>query len=356
MPWTTRSGLLLSPLTLAAALGLMGVAWAPAQQPSDPPPAAAVARPASPADQDPADARTEVIVVQHVDADALARTIAQVIRGMRLAVDERGNRLIAYGPPDVLIRARDLVAALDTPTKDATRATEFLRSPVVITDDLLRMIHTVMSPACRISNLEQLIAVTGSPSDVASVRRVLEEVAKEGSAQNVIARPLRVSFSFLISDSAGGAGGDAASLPKGLEPVTAALRESGFGDARLLAPVQVFMSESGREFELQGSARRGDTTIHIQLRGQAEPMPADDVRPGSVRLNVQAQLVGMRDGAPDPTHPAAVQAAQRFRTELFQLETTIDAPLGEYVVLAASPSSMGGDEAIALAVLVTEAR
>jgi hypothetical protein len=221
----------------------------------------------------------------------------------------------------------------------------------------MQMVHTVISRDTRISNHDQLLAVSGSEADVQAVRRVLEEVQRdaETNAAASTARPLRVSFSFLLGTVGGAATPSGSELPESLRPVAAALRESGFGDTQLLAPVEVFLGDRGREFQLTGNAQRDEATIELQLRGQTEPTHADGARPNVVRLTVDAKLVASRM-SPAGQPNAAPAPPQMMRNNLFQLQTTIDAPLGEHVVLAASPGSMGGNEAIALVVRVTEAK
>ena len=109
-----------------------------------------------------------------------------------------------------------------------------------------------------------------------------------------------------------------------------------------MAPV-IISVEEGRPFEQQSLLRTSDgkgaadeLRFHVQGRARLN----GDSR--IVQLEVQANVYGEYQTAPTVEHDAH-----------FELHTTMAVKLGDYVVLAAAPSSSASGSAIAVVVSVT---
>ncbi len=322
----------------------------PPQQPQpDAQPSAPPERPAVPQAHAVPDGVMQVYPLKHVSADSLATIIPTVLSQSRIAIDNHTNAIVLLASAADHEKAAALIARLDVES-DAPRgmATHILQSPTNVDDDLRALLNVVVSRQARVAHRDRLIVITGTQADADAVKRVLEEVARERE-QGMDARsesPLQVEAYFL-SVRVGAASDAAPSLPAALKPVAQALTESGFGSASLLAPFQVSLTGDGRQFQLGGQAPGSKAPLSISLEGLGGRGPTPD----SVRLDLQATVEAR---LPAPAERSNMPMPHR--APQFQLRTTIQANLGEYVVVAASPASPESDEAIALVIRVTAAR
>jgi hypothetical protein len=127
--------------------------------------------------------------------------------------------------------------------------------------------------------------------------------------------------------------------PAMLDPVMSALQEHGFRNATLLAPLKVAVGRNGR-FDLEGMAAQIDRMLKVHVEGRARQ--ADT---GAVELTLQASI-GPKVELPG-TH--------RGPEPMFRVNSTVTAPLGDYIVLATSPGATDYGQAIALVVRVDQA-
>jgi hypothetical protein len=127
--------------------------------------------------------------------------------------------------------------------------------------------------------------------------------------------------------------------PAMLDPVMTALHEHGFRNATLLAPLKVAVGRNGR-FDLEGMAAQIDRMLKVHVEGRARQ--ADT---GAVELTLQASI-GPKVELPG-TH--------RGPEPMFRVNSTVTAPLGDYIVLATSPGATDYGQAIALVVRVDQA-
>jgi hypothetical protein len=101
---------------------------------------------------------------------------------------------------------------------------------------------------------------------------------------------------------------------------------------------------TGQPFEVRGSA---PDIEQIQIKGSAAPLPGSDAIELRIESNLSARVV-----TSEITSSGGDKQPQYGTKLVFSLQTTIQARLGDYLVLAASPSQPGED-AIALVVRVT---
>ena len=126
-------------------------------------------------------------------------------------------------------------------------------------------------------------------------------------------------------------------LPENLHSVAGALAESGFKDTSLLAALSVRTREKER-FQMTSTAAELEGGIHINVEGRAIRQGDSDL----IKIELGAFARPRIDTLGEKPEP------------LFEVETTLTARIGDYVILAASPAPTGHGQALALAVRVTE--
>jgi hypothetical protein len=197
-----------------------------------------------------------------------------------------------------------------------------------------------------------MLVVQGSELDLKEVAALVEKLNETASTrkspfESADPRSIETSFFFIsLSLDKGRAAGNGAPLPAALKPIVDALSENGFYNPSLLAPLFVNVKEviRGDEFEISGQA--GDITIRVN--GQVRLSG----RPESIDMSVSANLRAPRAIGTSPTAGGA-KTEQRVVQTIFDIATTLNVKLDDYVVLAAAPSSTGDGRAIALVVRAT---
>jgi hypothetical protein len=127
-------------------------------------------------------------------------------------------------------------------------------------------------------------------------------------------------------------------LPLALRPIKETLAEQGISDITLLAPIQI-RTQAYQDFGFTGWADHASGPIEMMIKGEAR-------RPGggdTVEMGVTAELIKQWE-------PSRGKA--RFE-RVFGMETTISSRLGDFVVLATSPSATEPGRVIILVVRVT---
>jgi hypothetical protein len=181
-----------------------------------------------------------------------------------------------------------------------------------------------------------LVATAGAPA-MEAVRQLVEKLDRPPES-------LTVHLFFLRSRIGKATDTSGKELPAaGLRQVVVALAQNGFADPKLVAPVVVTTDED-QWFE--SSSRHqpcGECPVTEDLsfyvRGRARLQSAEDI----VQVNINAVMKGKYQDS-------GTLAAGDVN---FEVNTTIATELGNYVILAAAPSSTAQGDAIALAVKVT---
>ncbi|MCB9849720.1 MAG: hypothetical protein H6817_03355 [Phycisphaerales bacterium] len=126
--------------------------------------------------------------------------------------------------------------------------------------------------------------------------------------------------------------------PAMLDPVMGTLAELGYRRAMLLAPLNVTVGRDER-FKLKGSAAQFDRMLGVEVTGRAKRIDDD-----TVELQVNAEI------GPKVALPGTLGGPE----PMFALSSAVTAPLGDYIVLAASPGATDYGQAIMLVVRVAE--
>jgi hypothetical protein len=193
-------------------------------------------------------------------------------------------------------------------------------------DDLVEAIYSSVAPdSWRENNGDH-----GSASPVNGQLIVAQTEAAHQAIRELLAK-LRLARS--LPDGIG-----RTPLPPVLQPVAAALEETGIRNVALLAPLTVRVRHDKR-FEYYGTAL-GVATTSMKVEGRAERRPGTDI----VDLEMAAML---------NRSPAWPRAGEGPKT-IFELENSVTVKLGDLVVLAASPATTDNAQAVALVVRVTE--
>jgi hypothetical protein len=271
-----------------------------------------------------------VIPLENASAQAIMVALKHMSLKVNSATEPNTNSVILQGAPSALDQAVELISRLDVSTGGRVMGTRIFEIRHRNAESVAELAFQLVSgPRSRIAvdDVNQLVIVKGSDADIAACAELFERVDRPQL-------PLQLSFYFMEGRiGAGGSGGSGASengfLPESLKPVADAMRENGFLDLKLRAPLTTRVQE-GESFKLDGaSGEVGAGHWIFELRGSAERAAPGE----STRLEIRGDVE-----SPDEER------------DLFSVETTLVAPFGEFVVLAATPS--GGDSAIALVVRV----
>lgn len=288
----------------------------------------------------------QVLRLEHAHAPAVAHALKElsaeggILAGFHAsAVND--TTLIVRAREEMMGAVRSVVEELDKPatslSSDSTTA--FLPLGSVSTATLGPVIDTILSKPREQFALDPLnhrLVVRASPASVARVAAFLKEADASPS-------PLQLEFHFLRGSLSGNARGDAPNLPKSLQSVASALREGGWNAIEDLAPIIITSGGEGG-FSSSSAINRKTTdgtseVLEFAVKGTARPLPETEF----AQMEIRGQVFG--EFGPDEEKPEG-------RTQ-FDVNTTLTLKLGEYVVLAAAPSTTSAGDAIALAVRVT---
>lgn len=303
-------------------------------------------------------AEVRVIALQHAPASEVAAIVTDVIEA-RIMADERTNSLVVAADANGVAQVQELVAVLDVPSKEprhAPRETRYFDMKSRIGDSGMSLIRQLASSS-RVASDGLLLAAQGPKEDLAIIEQIVAKLnaayAASPMREDLHPRPIQANFFFIETRMDGGKPANATPLPAALQPISTTLEQNGFHNAALLAPLMVNLVESpgASEFHLEGT---GGATGGIDVDLSGTLRSASDAE--AVYLSVRAVLteLGM------PARPVNLPDDQRLagglsRRKIFTIETRLEVKLGDYVILAATPSSTGDGRAIALAVRATAA-
>ncbi|MCH7872982.1 MAG: hypothetical protein IID33_14905 [Planctomycetes bacterium] len=301
-----------------------------------------------------ADQVIEIISLEHTEANSVVRIVQNII-GSRVVADSRTNSLIISGTTEIVARVKTLVAQLDIEVRAAAntdRQTRYFETTLPIDGSTLKLVHSIISKGTRIAADGKMLVVQGSQQDLAEVAALVKKLnetaaTRKSPIESASPRSIQTNFYFISMSLVKGASTKgAAPLPAALKPVADALAENGFYSPSLLAPLFVNAKEVSRGDNFQISGQAGD--IKIRVRGSV----GQSGSPDSVEMSVTAELTVPK--FVEGISSKGVKFRQRSGSQsLFDIETRLNVKLGDYVVLAAAPSSFGDGRAIALVVRAT---
>jgi hypothetical protein len=286
-----------------------------------------------------------VIGLEHANPQVVARIIHELGTDVYTVVpNPEPPQILVQGPEEAVQQTRELVRQIDVPIPEEEERIETAFIPVSSypLEEMFRVLAQSLQQSgefrLAIDTVNQRVVVTGTPDKIQMTRQFVEQLDRPD-------RALALNF-FFISGAIGGKQDlDPKRIPKPLMPISETLLASGLGDLSLMAPMTVRTSD-GREFESRGMLR-------IEVEGALDELLTFEVE-GSVRTDADSRQVRVEMRARMYGHTAPEK--RRETTAEFELETTLTAQLGQYVVLAAAPSSTASGDLVALVVQVTESR
>jgi len=286
-----------------------------------------------------AESQFRVVNLKHADASIVVNAMKRL--NPDVAVSSANLKtLLLKGPPEMVQDVIDhVISAIDVPSVVADLPTEdeaeYFPVRYFPMSEIEEMARAVSPQAIfGVDENRRMLVVRGSDAQKQAVRNLLKQIDHAaGSAQIQV---------FFLRGAISGEPSDAPSaLPAELAPITKTLSQNGFTKLSMMAPF-IIITEDGRSFKSQSILhdRSGDEvqSLELAVEGQVHLLGSDAV---SLNLNARMNQVGKLA----ETGPGV--------SAWFELNTTLETKLSDYVLLAASPSSTSKGDAVALVVRIT---
>lgn len=302
---------------------------------------------AAPQKPDPVDASAQLQVVKLSYANSLdaMRAVAAIVRPLNATADERTNSVILQGSEQNLVRALEIIKALDVPAGEGRATTELgilmLRNRNAM-DIAQHLTHVFSGRRDAVG-----IRVAGDPTTNA----VIVDASREclGRARDLVKQldtpqqSIRLEFAMLhatLNEPQPGAEDQLSDytspMPDDLADVAKELAR--FGKVRLLGRLSTTSSEA-QKFSVEGSIGR---TVTLEIDGKLI-----DASAGTVRLEVNAVMSHHQDWfGQASTQPT------RMAMPMFKLRTSLTVPRSDTVVLGTAPSGWKAGESAILVVRI----
>jgi len=259
-----------------------------------------------------------VFRLKHAECQEASVLVKILHPGIYAYADERTNRVVCRGDEAQLQQVQLLLETLDTPTNDGQAAADLSIVPVRNRD--------VQSLASEIQNtvgsgslgsgsyfrvaadrMRSAIILNGQPDAVARAKSIIKALdTPAGTAQ--------LEFSFFRARLDGE--GTAPEIPVDLRPVAEELRR--FGQVELLGRLTTVATEE-EGFQIEGMIAN---MIRAEVQGALVGVDED----GSVKIKLDTSMTMTTDPQRGGDSPR------------FSLNTVIQAPRGEFIVLGSAPN------------------
>lgn len=280
----------------------------------------------------------KAITLKNAEAESVASAIKKL--GFQVAVAVTGAQSIVLRGPaaDVQSVVETLIAALDVPgvgdgSGRSPQVIPVRHYPIKEVGGLVRSVAQKASLA--IDETRHTIVVDGTEEEKRAIREVLKQI-------DWPTRSAKVHLYFLRGAIGGATPEKELQLPADLLPIGKTLAQNGFGRLSLIAPIVIGVEE-GQHFESNsrlhlGEEAAGHDDLQFNVYGVARlASGADDAW-----LTLRGRMVGKYSRTKDADTET-----------VFELDTSVATKLGNYVILAAAPSSTASGDAVALVVRLT---
>jgi len=290
---------------------------------------------------------TRVIHLAHARASQVSDVVARLFVQCAIGVDHRTNSIITNCPSDKVKALVDLIAQLDV--ESGQEYEQVFLQVASVSSGLREMLNAALSDGSRlaIDPDSGTVGIWGTIDDIRRAREVialLDANRKSTSDQRDPEKrsSYRVHLYYVTaqygeSDSVA----ELPSLPAKLDSVGKTLIENGFQQLGLLASMLV-LSHPDDGFQMEGSvdlSQMGDASkIEVEVEGNLFEDEGD-----RVQLELRTRLI----------QKAIENPSCGGSESLFELNTTIQCGLDEYLVLSASPAGAKLFDAVALVIHVT---
>ncbi len=269
-------------------------------------------------------------MIERADPGTLAHTLEQLGVVANVVASETPPALIVSADAAGHAMVQRFLQTLDVAPAEHHTLTRYYRikhrDPAEVAEILSGVTHPKHTQIA-IDRTSQTMIVKARAAELETADELVERVDQPQKA-------LTLSMYF-VQGSIGRNGGlsSAEGLPGSLHKVVRPLEASGFVDMSLLAPFTTTVQENS-SFSTEGVLESGNLArLHFDVRGEVHQGAAAE----TARFTIRANITKGRGDA---------------RYGIFEVETTVTARLGDYVVLAAGPSEPGEHDAVALIVRV----
>ncbi|MBI3834748.1 MAG: hypothetical protein HY287_10505 [Planctomycetes bacterium] len=277
----------------------------------------------------------EVVELKHASAPYVASSVKQILPGINGAA--LNDHTVALSGPragvDMVIAK--VIHAVDVSDESSAQA-DIVPVKNYPVNELMPLLRTVAPRATfGIDEVNRTVVVQGDDRDRKAVHAALQTLDQPS-------RSARLQLFFLRGDISAAPAASESNFPSDLAPVGKTLNAAGFGHLSLLAPMMIAAQE-GKSFEsksrLRSPASTPEENIEFNARGTVRLMQPANTAQVNIAVSSNGSYALGAEGGLAPTR--------------FELETTVELKLGEYVLLSAAPSSSATGGAIALVVRVT---
>ncbi|OHB73172.1 MAG: hypothetical protein A2V70_09115 [Planctomycetes bacterium RBG_13_63_9] len=267
----------------------------------------------------------EVYALKHANAASVVESLKPIVGQdasvpVRLAVDNRTNAIVVSSPREVHDRIRELINVLDVPQRsgeskqykvfslvnvEPAMAAEILSE--LLGNDEARIAVEARSKSLIVSGPQETLKI------VEALLLRLDETADKVPEQPAPSTTFRVRVVWLAS---GVSPEDAPEPSEDLEKVVAELSKVGIEDVRQIGQIMVNIAAVG-SFQASGSPMLGKNATDWRVSGELSNSQ------GRALLEIELTAIGLvADG--------------KSKTKA-ELQTTVCAPYGHYVVLGVTP-------------------
>jgi len=277
----------------------------------------------------------EVVELKYANASNVASAIRQLasstsvtaLNEHTLALSGQRNQIEA-----LVAKVVHGVDVQDAPTSQA----DFVPVKNYPVNELMPVLRTVAPRATfGIDEINRTVVVQGDERERKAVRLALQTLDQPSHSA-------RLQLFFLRGDISASPAAGETNFPSDLAPVGKTLNAAGFGHLSLLAPM-IIAAQEGKTFESKARLRSPSSTpeedIEFNAKGTVRFLQPANTAQVNVAVSANGSYALGAEGGHAPTR--------------FELETTVELKLGEYVLLSAAPSSSATGGAIALVVRVT---
>lgn len=280
----------------------------------------------------------KVVTLKHADAHSVDATLKQLDVPLSSSVTGPQTIVLRGDPPEIQKVIDTLIAAVDVPgvTGKSARSPEVIpvrHYPIKEVGGLVRSVAQRASLA--IDETRHTIVVDGTEEERRAIREVLKQI-------DWPTRSAKVHFFFLRAGIGGTASEKETPLPPDLQPIAKTLVHNGFARLSLIAPIVIGVEE-GQRFESKTRLHLGEEAAgHDDLQFSVEGVVRLASGADDAWLTLRGRMVGKYSRIKDAEAET-----------VFELETSVATKLGNYVILAAAPSSTASGDAVALVVRLT---
>gem|GEM_PF-3682267 len=265
-----------------------------------------------------------VIALKHTDADfavdIISKFEANFENPVRFAVDQRTNSIIISGAQEDLKVVAELIEKIDVPVSDAdkedpSRVLKILSVESGVLDHTFaHILDTAFGDRAEIAIDEERnkIVATSNEKTLKELESFLATYSRIASENREKHTATNIRLYWLVSDEKGG------ELPEELNDVVQELEKLKIGDLRVATLINIAVHD---HFEISGSSRT-DEEITLEFEGNMNSDSSSERKMAEIQIRAEKH--------------SRTESGKIHTTPLGHLSTSVNAPLGHFVVLGTS--------------------